>query len=357
MPETMLVGDGLELLADVVGAFCERDGARVRALRDSKTPVDRETWGRLAENGWLQTLVPEEFDGAGLGLDAAAIIARGLGRGAFPEPFVPVGVLATLVLAAASEEQRLRRVMSGEALVALAWHDVFELDAAGKLTGRGRHLGVAGADSYIVPVRTAEGLALWWVSADAAGISVDRELLADGTLWDAITLDRVPGEELVPPGEADGILSAAVDAGRVVLSAQLLGIADAVLELTLPYVKQRKQFGRAIGSFQTMHHRAVDMWIGRELTSAALDAALAVQADPSADRHAQAVAAAGLKARAAQAVPAICASALQAHGAIGFTDEYDLGLYLNRALALAPWLGDAAGQRRRYVDLTISSAG
>jgi alkylation response protein AidB-like acyl-CoA dehydrogenase len=106
-----------------------------------------------------------------------------------------------------------------------------------------------------------------------------------------------------------------------------------------------------------MQHRAVDMWIGRELTSAALDAALVVYADAGADRHARAVAAAGLKARAAQAVPAICASALQAHGAIGFTDEYDLGLYLNRALALAPWLGDAAGQRRRYVELTLEASG
>src|SRR5581483_6905477 len=97
----------LDLLADVAVAFCKRDADRVRGLRDAGGGVDRVMWGRLAENGWLTILVPEELGGAGIGVDAVAIIARRIGYGAFPEPFVAAGVLAPVVLSAAGSEDRL----------------------------------------------------------------------------------------------------------------------------------------------------------------------------------------------------------------------------------------------------------
>jgi alkylation response protein AidB-like acyl-CoA dehydrogenase len=337
----------LDLLGDVAAAFCKRDPDRVRSLRDAGAQLDREMWRRIAENGWLTILVPEELGGAGIGLDAVAVIARSLGYGAFPEPFVAAGVLAPLVLSAADDQDRLAPVLDGSSVVGVCWEGGFESG----LNGSARFLGVAGADAYVIPA----GGALHWDSATAPGVSVHDERLADGTLSAVVKLDGVAGEQIVPSPEGGRVIRRALDVARVAVSAELLGIADAALELTVDYLKQRKQFGRPIGSFQALQHRAVDMWMERELASAALQAAVRVHVDPGASEHARATAAASVKARLGHAAPLICTSALQAHGAIGFTDEYELGLYLNRAMALAPWLGNASAMRRRWAELTIGA--
>jgi alkylation response protein AidB-like acyl-CoA dehydrogenase len=127
---------------------------------------------------------------------------------------------------------------------------------------------------------------------------------------------------------------------------------DCALEMTLEYLRTRVQFGKPIGSFQALQHRAVDMYIQKELTRATLAAAVALldQADCTPERRSAVVSSA--KARASQAALAICKEALQMHGAIGYTDEYDLGLYFNRALVLAAWLGNASAHRARYAALT-----
>ena len=112
------------------------------------------------------------------------------------------------------------------------------------------------------------------------------------------------------------------------------------------------QFGKPIGSFQALQHRAVDMYIQRELTRATLTAAVAVLDEPGCTPARRAAAASSAKARASQAALAICKEALQMHGAIGYTDEYDLGLYFNRALVLCAALGNASAHRSRYASLT-----
>jgi alkylation response protein AidB-like acyl-CoA dehydrogenase len=352
------LADSLQLLADVARAFCTRDATRVRALRDSGTLLDRGAWERVAQNGWFEILVPERHGGAELGLDAAVIVTRALGFAASPEPFVAAGVLAPVVLASAIDagaEAPLRDVLEGRTVVGVAWHGDVVADEHGRLTGESRFIGVGGADGYVVAGRSASGASLSWVQADAPGVRVREERQADGSFSGAITLSGAIGELLVEAPLGGDVLQSALDIARVAVSAELLGIADAALGLTLDYLRQRKQFGRPIGTFQALQHRAVDMWMARELTSAAVGAAVSVYADPRSEIRARSIAASGAKARAALAVPHICKSALQLHGAIGFTDEYDLGLYLNRALTLAPWLGSATEQRRRYVDLTLGS--
>ena len=345
----------LDLLADVAVAFCKRDPDRVRALRDAGTPIDRDMWGRIGDNGWLTILVPEELGGAGIGVDAVAIIARQLGYGAFPEPFVAAGVLAPLVLSAVRDDraaERLAPVLDGSSVVGVAWDTGVVAGGAGRLTGTSRFVGVAGADAYVIATESG----LYWVEAAAPGLSARHERLADGTLSAVLTLTDVDGEQIGDAALGAAALADALDIARVALSAELLGTCTAALELTVDYLKQRKQFGRPIGSFQALQHRAVDMWMERELASAALEAAVRVFVDPASDRAMRARAAAACKARLAHAAPAICNSAMQAHGAIGFTDEYDLSLYLNRALALSPWLGNAAAMRRRWVDLTLGAS-
>jgi alkylation response protein AidB-like acyl-CoA dehydrogenase len=121
--------------------------------------------------------------------------------------------------------------------------------------------------------------------------------------------------------------------------------------MTLNYLRTRVQFGKPIGSFQALQHRAVDMYIQKELTRATLGAALAAILNPGCTPEQRALAASSVKARASQAALAICKEALQMHGAIGYTDEYDLGLYFNRALVLSAWLGNTGAHRRRYAGL------
>jgi alkylation response protein AidB-like acyl-CoA dehydrogenase len=365
----------LGLLADVAGEFARPDAERTRLVRDAGGRLDREMWGRLAANGWIGIAVPEELGGAGLGPRADAIVARRLGYAGFPEPFVAAAVLAPALLAAAGDEagETLAAAIAGERLAAVAWQG-FEggLDAAavevraadGELAGRARFLGTADADTYLVAAReggataSADPLAaagdgavsIHLVAADAAGLTATAELRADGAAEVRLDLAGVAAAPLLGPEEGAAALEAAVDSARLVLAAELVGLSERVLELTLDYLRQRKQFGKPIGAQQALQHRAVDLWIQVQLAGAALEAAVDVhEADPAAGPRA--AAASSAKARAAAVARRVCAEALQLHGAIGFTDEYELGIHFNRALALAPWLGTAAEHRRRYAAL------
>ena len=352
--------DALDLLADVAGSFAAPDPDRVRALRDAGGAVDREMWRRLAENGWLEIMVPPEQGGAGLGIDAVAIVSRRLGYACFPEPFVGAGVLAPLVLASAESDESLPAVLTGELLVAVGWQfDVVAEETLDGhiLSGSSRFISSAGADAFVIAARGTAGTGLYWVPGDAKGLDSGSERCADGTLSASLGLTHVNATELVAPPAGGEALDAALDSARVAVAAELVGIGERVLELTLEYLRERKQFGRPIGSFQALQHRAVDAWMQLQLARAALDSAIAVHVDPDSTPRGRAAAASSAKARASAAVPEICGTSLQLHGAIGFTEEYDLGLYINRALTLAPWLGNAAEHRRRYSDLIDAGEG
>jgi alkylation response protein AidB-like acyl-CoA dehydrogenase len=148
------------------------------------------------------------------------------------------------------------------------------------------------------------------------------------------------------------MLRDALDCALVVNAAELLGLMDATLDMTLAYLRTRRQFGVAIGSFQAVQHRVVDMWIQRQLTEAGLEAAARLMDALDTTADARSAAASGIKSRASQAASHLTKEALQFHGAIGFADEYGLGIHLNRALVLSALLGNAAQHRRRFADLT-----
>ncbi len=131
---------------------------------------------------------------------------------------------------------------------------------------------------------------------------------------------------------------------------------DRCLALTLDYLKTRKQFGKPIGSFQVLQHRAVDLWMLKEVSEHATNAGIRTAMAPGVPPAARAIAASSAKARVGEAALRLVNEAIQLHGAIGFTDEYDLALYSNRALAIAPFLGNAAEHRKRYADLKARSA-
>ena len=143
----------------------------------------------------------------------------------------------------------------------------------GKLSGASRFIGVGGADAYVVAAQGEAGTGLHWVEPEARGVSITDERSADGSLSAILLLRDVDADVVVGPGRAEEVLDSALDAARVGL-AELVGLMDAALGMTLEYLGQRKQFGKPIGAFQALQHIAVDAWIQRELASAALEAAI-----------------------------------------------------------------------------------
>jgi len=363
--------DTLSMLADSAEAFARPDAKRVRALRDTEAGFDPGLWTKIADQGWLSILVPESMDGLGLGMAAAAVIAQRLGYALYPEPYVASGVMAIRCLASGDNEAMQRRhlpgLMSGGRIAAVAWQGEsgdLDIGACGitaspsadgaVLNGTCRFVPVAFADAFIVAARGADGPSLYWAERGAAGLACTPERCADGTQSARLALSglRVPNSaRIAGPSRAEATLQGAIDAALVATAAELVGIMSRALELTLEYLRTRKQFGRAIGSFQALQHRAVDIWIQKELSRAAVAAAVRALDDPKAGARTRSAAASGAKSRAAQAALALCREALQMHGAIGYTDEYDLGLYYNRALTLSAWLGNAAEHRLRYGEL------
>jgi alkylation response protein AidB-like acyl-CoA dehydrogenase len=192
------------------------------------------------------------------------------------------------------------------------------------------------------------------VPANTPGVTASLVPLADGisaarVKFDNVTLDA--GQCLAQGAAALHAMSRAYDEALVMASVELLALQRAMLTMTLEYLRTRKQFGKPIGSFQSLQHRAVDLHIQQELTASVVNQAIELldRDTPDAERSAMA---SRVKARAADAGLLLARESVQLHGAIGFTDEYDLGLYVQRALVLSAWLGNAQTQRRRYAAIT-----
>jgi alkylation response protein AidB-like acyl-CoA dehydrogenase len=366
------------LLRDSVAVFTSRatDIARVRRLRGTSAEHDRAVWNKMAELGWLGILVPECYGGLGLGLSEMAVVARGLARSLMPEPLTAAAVLAGTALAACDNEtlksEQLPRLAAGETLPALAWQETPGVPDPGaiavraepfeggyKLNGIKRYIvGSAQADAFLVSARAGDAVVLLWLARETAGARLQLEPQADGRSFGTLELHDalVPAARLAAKGApAEEALARAFDHAAAIASAELTGVMDRALEMSLEYLKTRVQFGKPIGAFQALQHRAVDLYIHKELAGAVLEEVLAAL-----DRHPGAVARAALasrlKARCADAALKITREAIQLHGAIGFTDEYDAGLYLKRAMTLAAWLGSSVWHRRRYARLATGAA-
>jgi alkylation response protein AidB-like acyl-CoA dehydrogenase len=344
----------------------------VRRLRGTAGEYDRAVWKKMAELGWLGILVPERYGGLGLGLGEMAIVARGLARALVPEPLTATAVLAATALGTAENEalkrEYLPRLVAGDLVPALAWQEqAGGLDPAAvetraapfeggfKVNGVKRFIaGAAQADAFLVSARAAAGAVLLWVPRGSAGAQLGLEPLADGRSFGNLRLDDVlvPRSGVAASGAAAlEAVGRAFDHGCAIAGAELAGVMDRALEMSLDYLRTRVQFGKPIGSFQALQHRAVDLHIHRELASAVLEEAIAaLDRDPAAAERG--ALASRIKARCADAAARITREAIQLHGAIGFTDEFDAGLYLKRALVLTAWLGAASWHRRRYARLT-----
>lgn len=331
----------LRMLVESAAGVASRRGdfKRVRELAFASPGVDRDVWSGIAGMGWLGLRLPEESGGAGLGMLEYAALATEAGAALLPEPFIEAQ-LAIELMGTPPEA-----ALTGAELILPAWSAAAGgLESAGgvvvsggKLTGEKLFVPMAAAADRFV-VTTGKGAFL----VRASDASVETEPTQDGGHVGRVRLDGAPGEKL-EGGRAD-----AFDAAALATSAYLFGVMERAFDITLDYLKTREQFGRVIGSFQALQHRAVELKVQVEITRAVVrDACLAMDAgDPAAP-----AAVSRAKARAAEAAMFVTRQAIQLHGAIGYTDEADIGLFLRKALTLCPRYGGASCHKRRHAML------
>lgn len=350
----------LRLLRDGAEDYCRRalPRDRLRGFRNARPGFDRARWAEMAALGWCGLLVPEKRGGVGLGVAGLGAVCEALGRVAAPEPMIEVAVAAALLAHAEGNEAAalLDRLLSGERIVVAA---LPEADSIGVVAARapggyalsGRTAfapSALDADDFLVPALLDGAPALFRVNGGTPGLTVNSRALADGGTDGALVLDRAScaDRNLVLAGAvAEAALALAGQAATLAAATYLVGLTDGVLDLTLEYLRTRRQFGRPIGSFQALQHRAVDLFMHKRVAEAVVHEALhRFDGAPPAER---ARAAARAKYRASQSALLVARQAVQLHGAIGFTDECDVGLYLNRALVLAARHGNAAWHARR----------
>lgn len=335
---------------------------RLRRLREAPLAFERELWLEIAEAGWPAILLPEADDGLGLGLEEAAVVAESAGEHLLPEPYLPAFQAAWILADAprGSLRTRLLEELLGGGVLGLAWQEqpaqlepaagtarLSTAETGWRLQAHQRFIEPAGADGYLLLAQADEPVLLW-LPAQCDGLRAEARRRVDGILLAELEADgvRVSDEQILIRGEAaTAAVAGALDIGRILQAAELIGIARRLLEITLDYVGARKQFGRPIGAFQALQHRLVDARLQIDLASAALDEVLAQsEAELSAG-------ASRVKARASAAALHMARLAIQLHGAMGNTDECEVGLYFKRALALDASLGNAEAHRRRYAEL------
>ena len=350
--------------------------SRLRALRETGDGFSRDLWREMGNLGWPGMLLPEEYGGLGLGYADAVVVLEELGKALAPEPFLSTVLLAgNAVLlggSAAQKQEILPRVASGEAVLAFAHHEPrarhrmhhVATRAAAQSDGSFTISGVkdvvldgAAAERLVVSARTSganddrDGISLFLVDPHAPGVTVTRQQLVDHRSAALVRLDgvKVPADAQVGTlGKGADVIDATLDRATVGLCAEMLGGMVRAAEMTFAYLKERKQFGVVIGTFQALKHRAARMFIEIELGRSVVMAA-ARALDEGARDTAMLVSVA--KARLSEGYVLVASEAVQMHGGIGMTDEHDVGFYLKRARAAEILLGDAPYHRDRYAKL------
>lgn len=344
-----------------------RQLAAVRALRE-EAGFDRASHARLGEMGWLGMMFASDGE---LGPADLAALHRELGRKVLPEPVIASGVLAAAVLAGADAPQhagRLDAIVSGTSVATLAWQAAagalgaqdcgISATAQGegwRLNGTARFVPWADrADGLIVAARAGAGVLLGWLDPGASGLSLHPAIGIDRSASPDLHCDNVvltAEAVIVDPDRGADLLDRALDLGRLAISAELVGAAEAAFALTLDYLRERKQFGRPIGANQALQFAATDLFVQIELANSVLsNAAQRFDTDPDRTRLI-----AGCKSRCSDVAFQTVRQAIQMHGAIGYTHECDVSLYVKRVMQWGAWLGNGAAQRKRLQALALAA--
>lgn len=349
------------------GFFAEKAPVSdLRRLRDANDPVgfSRELWKAMAEMGFAGILIPESHGGVGLGYVAAGLVQEAIGANLTSSPMLSTAILgATAVLAGGNDEQKaaiLPKIATGEMLLALATeersrHAPDHIETRAEPSGNGFKLNgrktfvLDGhvADKLIVAARTAgdaddvNGITLFLVDRQADGVAIERTVMVDSRNAARIQLDDVQVDGADVLGEVGGgwpVLERTLDAGRACLAAEMLGLSTESFRRTVDYLKQREQFGVKIGSFQALQHRAAHLFCEIELARSATLRAL-----QTLDEGGNAALFVSLaKGKTGEVAKLAANEAVQMHGGIGMTDEFDIGFFMKRARAAMETFGDFA---------------
>jgi len=365
---SLILTEEQTMLRDAARGFLAESApvAGLRKLRDARDAIgfDPALWAKMAEMGWSGVLVPEAQGGLDFGYVGAALLCEEMGRNLTASPFLATAMMAATAFreggSAAQKAKWLTAIAAGKAVIAAAVdegakHRPEETKLQAVADGNGFRLDGTKtfvpdghvADALLVAARTAgeagsrDGLTLFVVDRKAKGVEVERTMMVDSRNAARIAFQgvRVDGADVV--GEARTgfrLIDRMLDAGRAGLAAELSGVAQESFARTVAYLREREQFGKPIGSFQALQHRAAHLYCEIELVkSAVLAAAQALDA-----KSAKAEALVSLaKAKAAQVARLAVSEAVQMFGGMGMTDAVDVGLFMKRARAAAEMLGDA----------------
>jgi alkylation response protein AidB-like acyl-CoA dehydrogenase len=369
--------DEQELLRSTARKFFENEcgSDTVRRLMETPEGISPELWTKLAEQGWLGLVYPEAYDGMGLGLVDLVVLMEEMGRAVVPGPYFSAVLLGGLAIAeAGSEAQKkewLPRIAAGDRRMALAWMEpsaqlgpagvtLTAVEKGGKYTLSGTKLFVHDAhtaDALVVAARTrpgagADGVSLFLVPKGTKGLEVTLLPTMDQTrkLCEVALSDVTIGPDALigAAGAGWAPLARVLDRATVALCAEMCGGAQKVLDMTVEYAKIRQAFGRPIGSYQGVKHRAADMLVDVE-NSKSITYYAAWALDEGAAEAPLAVSMA--KAYVSDAYRRVAAAGIQLHGGIGFTWEHDLHLYFKRAKGSEFTFGDATHHRERVAQL------
>jgi len=323
-----------------------------------------DDWATFAGLGWLGIGAPEELGGFG-GPTETMIVMEAFGRGLVTEPYVAHVVLAGGVLSVAGRNDLLEPLVEGKRRFAVAYeepHARYEPAAVETnakrdgssyvLTGRKvRVLGAAPADTLIVSARTGDDVTLFAVPSGANGLKRTSYASEDGHDASAITFENVrvgAGDMIGDSGTGLALLEAALDRATAALCAEGVGLMSVMLNMTVEYTKQRRQFGVPIASFQALQHRMAEMFMELELArSMSYVAAMTLESETEADARKRGISAA--KVQIARSGRFIGQSAIQLHGGIGMSEEYKVGHYFKRMTAVERLLGDTDYHLARYI--------
>ncbi|MFL6788955.1 MAG: acyl-CoA dehydrogenase family protein [Sphingomicrobium sp.] len=373
----MTLTEDQRLLEDTVRPFMAEEGAiknQLRHWRDTGCTDGYGTalWKQFAELGLTGIMIPESLGGAGLGAAEAGVVLEEIGRNLTPSPFLTTAVAAVRALDGSAQAERwFPGILAGETVAALAidegkHHDPARVALEAKRQGNGfvlngtKQFVVHGnsADVILVAARTAgapgetNGITLFAIEKGADGMEAETATLADSSKAARLTLDNVAVDADAVVGEVDGgwtPLSAALNAGRAGAASELVGVAAGASEMTFEYLKQRKQFGKLIGEFQVLQHRAAHLYGEIEIArAAALKAAQLLDAgDPNADLFISVA-----KAKAGRVSALAVQEGVQMHGGIGMTDEHDIGLFMKREAVLSELFGSPRFHAGRVAELS-----
>ena len=368
-----------QFLKDTAKNFAEERSpiTHFRALRDNNDPLlwDKGLWNEMTKLGWPGILIPEDYGGSNFGITGISVILNECAKTLTPSPLFATGVIgAYSITNYGTEKQKeyyLPKIASGELTTALAvdessHHNPANTEIFAKKEGsnfivNGKKTFVidgASADLIILLARTSgdkgdmTGLTLFLVDANSNGLETAKLDMADSRNYSNINFNNVeiPDSNILGDLETGGeIIENVLDIGRIAMASEMLGNAEAAFETTIDYLKQRKQFGVLIGSFQALQHRAAEMFCEIELTKSSVMGAMKAADEGSNELQRLSSLA---KTMAGETLHLVSNEAVQMHGGIGVTDEYDIGFFLKRARVTEQIFGSSKFHTERYANLS-----